>query len=106
VARFRFLRRSWSDRLGALQQVRLLTVPDALRACGLGAFNVHGIEPVALTQYLRERHHVFVRPFGAAEWDGPAGVRVAPNVFNSTDEVDEFAHAVEAAIHGGLRGSQ
>jgi selenocysteine lyase/cysteine desulfurase len=106
VARFRFLRRRWSDQLGAIQQVRLLTVPDALRACGFGAFTVEGIKPVTLTQYLREHHRVFVRPFGADEWDGPAGVRVAPNVFNSTAEVDKFAHAVEAAIHGGLRGSQ
>ena len=86
--------------------MRLLTVPDALRAGGLGVFAVHGIEPVALTQYLRERHRVFVRPFGEAEWDGPRGVRVAPNVFNSAAEVDQFAHAVEAAIHGGLRSSQ
>lgn len=102
AARFRFLRRRWTDRLGAQPRVRLLTSGDAGRACGIGSFAIDGIEPAALVRYLRERHRVLVRSFGVAEWDGPTGVRVAPNVFNSAAEVDRFAKAVEMAIRDGM----
>ncbi|MGI9076018.1 MAG: aminotransferase class V-fold PLP-dependent enzyme [Gemmatimonadaceae bacterium] len=103
AARFRFLRRRWVDRLAAHPRIRLLTTADADRACGVGAFAVDGIEPVVLVRHLRERHRVLVRPFGATDYDGPPGVRVAPNVFNAAAEVDQFAQAVEEVLRSGLR---
>ena len=78
VARFRYLRRRWMDRVGAHRQVRLLTVPT---------FSAHAeLEPspsMGLNRWPSsrspEQHHVFlVRAFGAPEWDGPAGFEWRP----------------------------
>ena len=48
-----------------------------------------------------KRHRVSVAAFGKDVYEGPPGIRVLPNVFTSSKEVDLFAGAVEAALRTG-----
>ena len=95
AARLRYLTRRWALRLREYPRVRLVTDLEPGRSCGIGAFYVEGLESQRLAELLLERFGIFVGPPSEDAWSGPPLVRVAPNVFNSVDEIDMFVDAVE-----------
>lgn len=102
AARLHYLKRRWAERLGRHSRVRIFTDLAADRSCGLGSFSVDGIDHAALARHLVQRHRILVFAFDADDYEGPPGIRVAPNVFTSAREVDLFADAVETILHTGL----
>ena len=72
------------------------------RGTKLRTFTVSGIEPETLARYLLERHRILVFAFGKDEYDGPPGIRVAPQVYTSAPEIDRFSEVVESVLRTGL----
>jgi len=102
AARLHYLKRRWAERLGRHPAVRILTDLTLALSCGIGAFAIEGIEPETLARYLLERHRILVFAFGKDEYDGPPGIRVAPQVYTSAPEIDRFSEVVESVLRTGL----
>lgn len=100
-ARLVYLRDRWAKRLLTEGQgrVQVLTPLDSPWGRGLGFFNVDGIDPAKLGEWLMGRHRVVQTPIIHAEFKG---IRVTPNVYTSLEEIDRFAELVLTAIHKGM----
>ena len=99
AARLRRLRDRWTGRLLEQERVRLHTSLKPGLSCGIATFEVEGLDPVALAEWLFRRHRVIVTPIQHAEF---AGIRVSPSVYTTLEELDRFCSAVEHAIRQGI----
>ncbi|MDH5643809.1 MAG: aminotransferase class V-fold PLP-dependent enzyme, partial [Gemmatimonadota bacterium] len=97
AARLHYLRRRWEERVEDLPGVTLYTPPEIEHGCGLGSMSIDGIGARELTDLLRSRFKIHVRPrFVPNEFDC---IRVTPNVFSTATEVDLFADAVGRIVN-------
>lgn len=93
AARLTYLRERWMRRVADVPGVHLLTPDDPAQACALGTMRIDGIGAQELTDRLQREDAIHVRPrFVPGEWEG---IRVTPNVFSTTWEIDRFAGAIE-----------
>jgi selenocysteine lyase/cysteine desulfurase len=100
IARLRYLRDRWAKRLQKeSDRVRILTQLEGPNAGGIGLIHIDGLEPVALAQWLWDKHHIVVTPIVHPEFDG---LRITPNVYTSTDEVDLLGDKLLEAINRGV----
>ena len=94
AARLRHLRSLWVTPLRDHRQIQILTPDDPRLSGGITSFRLKGRDSVAVARELLERHKIFtVHRVGVAA--GPC-VRVTPGIFNSADDVEKLARAVEA----------
>ena len=68
------------------------TPSDPARACGIANVGVQGLAPAALAKTLFDKYKVFTVAIDGA---GVHGVRVTPQVYTSTAELDAFVHALK-----------
>jgi selenocysteine lyase/cysteine desulfurase len=80
-------------------RVRLHTSLDPRFSCGIGVFQIEGIDSGALCDHLWEKHRILVTGIKHAEFEG---VRVTPSVYTTGEELDRFCEAVEAVLSKGL----
>lgn len=99
AARLRFLRARWTDRLGQLPGVKILTSPDPAQSCGICSFTPGTLDVGAVTGFLWDRHRIIVTPIGHPEFKC---IRVTPNVYTTLDEVDRFADVMTDLMRKGL----
>jgi len=99
-ARLLFLRDTWAKRLAAAgPRVRLHTSLAPGVAGNIVMIEIDGIDPMKLWAYLWEKHRIQT---GAIVRDDFRGLRVAPNVFTTLDELDRFCSVMEHVIRRGL----
>jgi isopenicillin-N epimerase len=100
-ARLTYLRDRWAKRLLAegKGRVRILTPLDSPGGGGIGFFNVDGLDPVKLGNWLFGTHRVVQTPIVHAEF---GGIRVTPNVYTTLDEIDRFSELVLRAMRTGI----
>jgi selenocysteine lyase/cysteine desulfurase len=99
AARLRYLRDRFLRRLAEAPRVRVHTSFDSAMSCGIGNFQVEGVDSTALAKHLFDSRRIIVVPIKHAEFEG---LRVTPCVYTTTDEVDRFAEAIEQVIAKGL----
>jgi len=100
IARLRYLRDRWARRLQReSDRVKILTPLDSPYSGGIGLLHVDGLTPDKLVPWLFEKHHIVSTVIMHPEFDG---VRVTPNVYTTTQEVDLFAEKVLEAIRHGV----
>lgn len=97
-ARFRYLRKRWTDRLQDVKKVTFNTNLDPRHSCALTTVRIEGIPSADLAGWLLTKHAIFVTSIGT---DDVNGIRVSPNVYSTADEIDRFA---EAMIHAATKG--
>lgn len=98
-ARFRYLRRRWTDRLRELPKVKFATSLDPRHSCALTTVDIDGIPIGDLANWLLSKHSIFVTTI-----DTPPvrGIRVTPNVYTTVQEIDRFADAMLTAARQGI----
>ena len=100
IARLRYLRDRWAKRLLAgSDRVTIPTQLDTPYAGAIALVSVAGLEPGKLGTWLLDKHRVVTTPIVHAEF---SGLRITPNVYTTTDEVDTFADLVLSAIKRGI----
>src|SRR5216110_1166276 len=99
AARLRYLRDRWAKRLEQVSGVKILTPYDPKQSCGLGSFTPGSLDVGKLTEYLWDKHQIIVTPIVHPEFNC---IRVTPNVYTLTAEVDRFADVVEQAVRRGI----
>jgi selenocysteine lyase/cysteine desulfurase len=91
-ARLRFLQRYWSDKVRGLPKIVLNTPSDPKRSCAIANVGIDGIKPGDLMNVLFDKYRVWTVAIDGA---GVHGVRVCPQVYTSTAELDTFVKALK-----------
>jgi selenocysteine lyase/cysteine desulfurase len=91
-ARLRYLQQYWTSRVRSFSNVVLNTPTDPRRSCAIANIGVRGMPPAELARTLLEKYKVFTVAIDSA---GVRGVRVTPQVYTSTAELDIFVGAVQ-----------
>jgi len=95
LARLRYLRSVWSDRLTQIPGVTVRTSPDPAQSGGLALVEFAGKKPSMLTEPLWNKYRVLVTGIEHKDF---AGLRVTPNVYTTLGELDIFCTGVEKIL--------
>lgn len=101
AARLRYLHTIWTDRIGSMERVRFLTnIKDDANQCGLRLVHIDGTDPGKLSAYLLDKHRIFTVAIGHDEFKG---LRVAPSVYSTVQEMERFADAMTLVASGQVK---
>lgn len=90
-ARLRWLQQYWTSKVRALPRVRLFTPRDPARTGAIANVGIDGMAPGDLAATLMERYRIFTVAIDTA---GVTGVRVTPQLFTTTTELDALVRAL------------
>ena len=90
-ARLRYLQQYWTSRVRGLRKIVLNTPTDAKRCCAIANVGVQGMTPSNLARILLEKYKVYTVAIDGA---GVHGVRVTPQIYTSTADLDTLVHAL------------
>ncbi len=90
-ARLRYLQNYWTDKVRAIPNIMLNTPTDKTRSCGIANVGVRGIKAAGLQKTLFEKYKIYTVAIDSA---GVLGVRVTPNVYTTTAELDALVRAL------------
>jgi selenocysteine lyase/cysteine desulfurase len=100
IARLRFLRDRWAKRLLAESpRVKVLTPLEGKTSAAIALFSVDGLDSANLGAWLMGNYRIVNTPILHPEFNG---IRITPNVYTTTDEIDTFSDAVTTAIKKGI----
>ncbi|MBL9215285.1 MAG: aminotransferase class V-fold PLP-dependent enzyme [Opitutaceae bacterium] len=92
-ARLRFLQEYWTSRVRGRPGLTLNTPAQSARACAIANVRVDRLPPGELARILLERHRLWTVAIDAPD-AGVRGVRVTPNLFTTTAELDILVDAL------------
>jgi len=92
VARLRYLKNYWMEGLKDVPGIYFNTSMKPEFSCGLGNFGIEGIEPADIQQKLMNDFRIYTI---SIDWENIHGVRVTPNVYITTEDLDRFISAVK-----------
>ncbi|MEM9529116.1 MAG: aminotransferase class V-fold PLP-dependent enzyme [Bacteroidota bacterium] len=90
-ARLRYLRRYWTERVRELEHVSINTPAAPERACAIANVGVTTLTPHELAERLFTDYRIWTVAIDGA---GVHGVRITPNVYTSTEELDVLVRAL------------
>ncbi|NDF98332.1 MAG: aminotransferase class V-fold PLP-dependent enzyme [Chitinophagia bacterium] len=96
--RLHYLKNYWMERVRALPGVNLHTSMDPRWGCAIGNMSVTGKTPGELDRFLLEKYKVHTV---AIQWENINGIRVTPNVYTTTRQLDQFIEGVRAFTKQG-----
>lgn len=100
IARLRYLRDRWANRVLAASDRAYMITPIGPNASGaIGVFGVRGMDMAKLGGWLNANHRIITTPMVTDEFQG---MRITPNVYTTVDEIDLFADRVITAIKTGV----
>jgi selenocysteine lyase/cysteine desulfurase len=91
--RLHFLKNYWMSRVQDVPGIKFYTSPDPAWSCAIGNFGFEGKKPVEIVDKLFNQHKIHTV---GIEWEKINGVRVTPNVYTTTDELDKLVRAVRS----------
>lgn len=95
LARLRYLRDRWVNRLRSRRGAELLTPLEAGRSGGIALISFDGKDPAKLVSELWNRRRILVTNILREDFQG---IRVSPNICTTLEEVDAFCEAMETLI--------
>ncbi|MDF0707272.1 aminotransferase class V-fold PLP-dependent enzyme [Flagellimonas okinawensis] len=90
--RMRFLQRYWSDQLRDVENVVINTPIEPHRSCGIANVGLTNIKPSEMAKTLLDEFNVWTV---AIDFENVHGCRITPNVFTTTEELDQFVDAIK-----------
>lgn len=91
--RLHYLKNYWMEKVRSLPGVRLHTSLDPRWGCAIGNMSVTGKTPGELDRFLLDKYKVHTV---AIQWENINGIRVTPNVYTTTRQLDQFIEGVRA----------
>lgn len=89
--RLHFLKNYWMERVRDVPGIKFYTSPDPRWSCAIGNFGFEGKKATDISNRLFEKHKIHTV---AIEWEKINGVRVTPNVYTTTDELDKLVRGI------------
>jgi isopenicillin-N epimerase len=101
IARLRYLRNRWADRVVKESggRARMLTPIGPNESGAIAVIAFEGLDIGQLYGWLKAKHRVVTTPLVHEEF---SGLRVTPNVYTTVDEVDRFAELLITAMRKGV----
>ena len=90
--RMRDLQRYWSDQLRNVDNVVINTPIEPHRSCGIANVGLTNMKPSEMAKKLLDEFNVWTV---AIDFENVHGCRITPNVFTTTDELDQFVDAIK-----------
>jgi selenocysteine lyase/cysteine desulfurase len=91
-ARLRYLKDYWMEGLEDVPGIYFHTSMKPEFSCGLGNFGIEGMEPADIQRKLMGDYRIYTI---SINWENIHGVRVTPNVYITTEDLDRFIYAVK-----------
>ncbi|MGZ8544148.1 MAG: aminotransferase class V-fold PLP-dependent enzyme, partial [Flavisolibacter sp.] len=91
-ARLHFLKNYWMDKLKDLPNIRLGTSMQKEWGCAIGIVGVEGKKPSELDSFLFNQYKIHAV---GIEWENIKGVRITPNVYTTTKNLDVLVEAIK-----------
>lgn len=89
--RLRYLQRYWSDQLRDYPKVNVNTPLEPHRSCGIANVGIEGMKPSEMAKILLDKYRIWTVAI-----NGPVyGCRITPNIYTTTDELDQLVYAVK-----------
>ena len=99
--RFRYLHSRWINRVKGFKNVKFrVNIDDTSNWCGLVNFYIDGVDVSKLVDYLLSKHRIYVVPIVHSEFKG---IRVTPNVYTLTSEMDLFGDIIVKVAKGEVK---
>lgn len=93
--RLEYLKQYWCNKLKKLNGVSIHTPLNPMFSCAIANFKIANMETQAISSELLSKHKVHTV---AIVWDNIDSVRVTPNVYTTTRDLDVFIQAVEKIV--------
>jgi selenocysteine lyase/cysteine desulfurase len=94
-ARLHYLKNYWIDRVKDLPGVRIHTSQDLQYSCAIAVFSVDEKTPGEVANHLFRNHKVHTV---GINWENIHGVRVTPNVYTTTRDLDVLIKGVRSLV--------
>jgi selenocysteine lyase/cysteine desulfurase len=94
-ARLRFLQEYWTRQMREWKGITINTPVESYRACAIANVAVDRLAPADLAQALLDQYKIWTVAIDAPQ-AGVRGVRVTPNLFTTTAELDTLVKALKA----------
>ena len=92
--RLRYLKNYWMEKAASIPGVKLNTSLKPQFSCALGNFTVNGLKAADISGTLASKYRINV-PAMVLEGHIPEGVRITPNVYTSTADLDKLLTAID-----------
>jgi selenocysteine lyase/cysteine desulfurase len=96
--RLHYLKNYWMEKARTIPRVRLHTSMQEEYGCVIGSFSIEGEKGPAVAIKLFEDFRVHTV---GVEWEKLNLVRVTPNVFTMTEDLDKLVHGIATLAAGG-----
>ncbi len=90
--RLLYLKNYWMERVQNIPKVKIKTSFKKEFGCAIGLVSVEGKKPGELDSYLWNNYKVHTV---GIEWENISGVRVTPNVYTTTKNLDRLVEGIE-----------
>ena len=90
--RMRFIQRYWSTRLRGIENIVINTPEDPERSCGIANVGVKQMKPADLATTLFNEFKIWTV---AIDYANVKGCRITPNIYTTTEELDQFVSAMK-----------
>ncbi|MCD6010661.1 MAG: aminotransferase class V-fold PLP-dependent enzyme [Flavipsychrobacter sp.] len=91
-ARLRYLQNYWTDKVRSLPNIYLNTPTDKMRSCGIANVGIQGMKVTELQKKLFDDYKIYTVAIDSAR---VTGVRITPNIYTSTTELDVLVRALK-----------
>jgi len=91
--RLQYLKNYWAKKVIDLPNVHLHTSLDARFASAIALLSIDGITPMELHHKLFQEHYIHTTTI---DWKGLRGVRITPNVYILTKDLDRLVKAIRS----------
>lgn len=92
-ARLRYLQQYWVSKVQHLPNIVLNSPRQSQRVCAIGNVGVKGMKPANLADTLFKKYKIYTVAIDN-EAAGVQGVRITPNIYTTTAELDELVRAL------------
>lgn len=93
--RLHYLKNYWMEKVKGLPGIKLNTSLHPKWGCAIGNVGVGGRKPGELDSFLLDKYKVHTV---AIEWENIKGVRVTPNVYTTTKQLDVLVEGITAFL--------
>jgi selenocysteine lyase/cysteine desulfurase len=90
--RLRYLKNYWAEKVSKLSNVKLNTSLKDDFSCAIANFSIDGKKPEEIDSFLMDKHRIHTV---GINWENIHGVRVTPNVYTLTSDLDKLVNAIE-----------
>lgn len=94
-ARLQYLKNYWMEGVKDVPGVKLHTSLNPRYACAIGMFSIDGAKLQAIDRYLMDKYKIHTV---GIEWENIKGVRVTPNVYTSTKDLDKLVDSIKGFV--------